>query len=130
MKYLSDYTSEGQTILMEETGAFFAFSPEQFNEKAVPGTKYISSMGFYVPKDKYEYLQKALEENYRKGIAQDISENGIKAIIHRELGNHECQLTGDSTSVQEGLYDYGITAEDVAKEWPSFYQNCVDNDYF
>ncbi|MGR5097050.1 DUF7659 family protein, partial [Vibrio maritimus] len=40
MKYLSDYTQEKQTALFNETGAFFAFSNQQFDEAKKDGVKY------------------------------------------------------------------------------------------
>ena len=71
-----------------------------------------------------------LESIHANGIAQDIAENGIKAIIHRELANHEAQITGDMSSTIAALEAYPITRDEVRAEWSEFYQHCVDNDYF
>lgn len=130
MKYLSDYTEPKVTKLIEEVGAFFAFSQKQYSEQAKPNTKYVSVMGTIVPEDKARYFYEAMEAIHEASIQEDIEENGIKAIIHRELADHECQLSGDSSIVEDALEPYGITAEQVAAEWAEFYQHCVDNDYF
>ena len=71
-----------------------------------------------------------LEEVNNEGIKQDIKENGIKNIIHRELANYECQITGDITDVYDILKDYGISKQQVLKEYKTFYQKCIDNDWF
>lgn len=83
MKYLSDYTNEKQTQAFDEAGAFFAFSQKQFNEAK------------------------------KEGVAQDIQENGKKAIIRRELFNHECFYTGDITGCVEKLEDYDYSYDDI-----------------
>ena len=42
MKHLSDYMKHRQTKLFNDTGAFFAFSMDQFNESKKDNTKYIN----------------------------------------------------------------------------------------
>ena len=54
----------------------------------------------------------------------------IKKIIHRELANFECQIVGDITDAYDILKDYGITKEQVLKEYKIFYQKCIKNDWF
>jgi hypothetical protein len=131
MKYLSDYTQAAQSALFEEMGVFFAFSDEQFDEQAVKGVDYAPlPMGGICPtKNRYEFLKRhyALVD---KGMADDVAENGIKKIIHRELGNHECQIAMDITDAVDVLSSYGITREQVQAEWAEYFQNCIDNDYF
>ena len=131
MKTLHDYTSEKQTELLETNGAFFAFSQSQLNERKVDGVTYVSmGSGLILPKDNAEKVLKGFALINDAGIAQDIAENGIKSIIHRELANYEAQITGDITDTFEALEDYGITREQVSLEYKSFYQHCIDNDYF
>ena len=45
-----------------------------------------------------------------------MKENGKKAIIQRELGNHEYCVTYDITDTVEKLADYPITEEEIKAE--------------
>lgn len=131
MKYLSDYTNDAQTAVFEKYGAFFAFSQKQFDEQKKEGVTYTNlGVGLIAPKGTGKQIMDELEEVNAKGIAMDIEENGIKAIIHRELANHECQITMDYDEVVDKLEDYGITREQVQAEWSEFWNHCVENDYF
>lgn len=131
MKYLSHYTEEAQTNIFDNTGAFFAFGKEQFTNKKVEGVNYVQlGSGLVCPKDKAEELTKGLENIQAEGIKKDIEDNGIKAIIHRELGNYETHLTLDFTDTTNALKDYGITKEQIKAEYADYYQKCIDNDWF
>jgi len=131
MNYLSDYTSENQTKLLNDNGAFFAFSTKQLNEHKKEGVVYVSmGSGLIAPKVNADKLLEGFESINTEGVKQDISENGIKAIIRRELGNYETQITGDISDTVEALEDYGITRAQVAAEYPAYFQHCIDNDYF
>lgn len=132
MKYLSHYTEQAQSHLFDSTGAFFAFNENQLNERKQDGVKYVSvGAGLICPKDKVKDLINGLDNINQQGIANDIAENGIKAIIHRELANHECQITYCIDDAVDKLADYpGITRETVQAEWPEYIQHCIDNDYF
>ena len=44
-----------------------------------------------------------------------IAENGLVAIIKRELSNYECYYTGEIEDAVDTLEDYGITYEQVLK---------------
>ena len=113
MKYLSDYTEKAQTKAFEDNGAFFAFSNEQLKEKAVTGVKYVScGSGLICPKENVDTLIESLENIQKESIKMDIEENGLEAIIKRELANYECYYTGDIEDAVQALSDYdGITAE-------------------
>ena len=131
MNYLSDYTSENQTKLLNDNGAFFAFSTKQLNEHKKEGVVYVSmGSGLITPKVNADKLLEGFESINTEGIKQDILENGITAIIHRELANYETQITGDISDTVEALEDYGITRAQVGKEYPAYFQHCIDNDYF
>jgi len=132
MKYLSHYTEVKHSELLAATGAFFAFSPKQFHKaKRVGPVKYASlGAGLVCPSVNAAELVKGLGTINAEGIAIDIAENGLKAIIHRELANYETQITGDITNTVEALEDYPITREDIQREYTPFYQHCIDNDYF
>ena len=116
MKHLTDYTSDKLSKLWDDNGAFFAFGQQQLDEKKQEGVASKVIAG--------------LESIHAEGIQQDISDNGIKAIIHRELANHEAQISGDVSNTVEALEGYGITRKQVNEEYKSFYQHCIDNDYF
>ena len=131
MKYLSDYTNVKQTKLWNDNGAFFAFGDKQLDEKKQEGVAYVSlGMGLIAPKENASKIIEGLESIYTEGIQQDISDNGIKAIIHRELANHEAQITNDISDTVEALEFYGITRAQVRAEYPSYFEHCVANDYF
>ena len=131
MKYLNDYMNNKQTEAFTKYGAFFAFSDKQFDEKKIEGVKYASmGAGMIAPNENTKQLSKALKDIYDDAIQQDITENGVKAIIHRELGNHECQITMDYDDVIDKLKPYRITKEQIASEWAEFWNICVENDYF
>lgn len=121
MKYLSHYKEEAQTDLLNQTGAFFAFSQEQFDEQKVAGTKYVAlSFGLIAPKDKVDELLDGLKKIHDQAIQQDIRENGKEAIIKRELNNYECYYTFDLTDAINALKDYGYTKEEIERV---FYHN-------
>lgn len=132
MKYLSNYTENLQTKLFNSTGAFFAFSNKQFDEAKQDGIKYVAlGAGMICPKPNVNTLINRLDEINTNGIAADIAENGVKAIIHRELTNHECQITMDISDAVDKLVDYPeVTRETVQAEWSEYWQHCIDNDYF
>jgi len=133
MKYLSHYVEAKQTLLFERTGAFFAFSKSQLEDgsKGRPKADFVSlGGGLLAPKENVKDLVNGLSEINSEGIAADIAENGKPAIIQRELGNYETQLSGDMSETVEALVDYDISEADIKKEYPAFYQNCLDNDYF
>jgi hypothetical protein len=131
MKSLTDYTSAKQSQLWDDNGAFFAFGQQQLDEKKQEGVAYVSlGMGLIVPKENASKVIEGLDTIHTEGIKQDIAENGIKPIIHRELGNYETQISGDISDTVAALEDYGITREQVSAEYPAYFKHCVDNDYF
>lgn len=130
MKYLSHYTEKAQTDAFNKFGAFFAFSNKQFDEAKQYGVKYSSmGAGLIVPVYNVANLMHALDSIQQAGMNADIAENGIKAIIHRELENYECQITGDYSDVIDTLAPYGITSDQIRLEWGAFFDYCVHNNY-
>ncbi|MFA0423363.1 hypothetical protein AB4562_15225 [Vibrio sp. 10N.222.54.A1] len=114
MKYLSHYIQAKQTQAFNEAGAFFAFSNKQFDEAKKEGVKYASlGMGLICPVDNAKQLMTRLDSIAQEGIAKDIEENGKKAIIRRELFNHECFYTNDICDCIEKLEGYGISYDEV-----------------
>lgn len=114
MKTLNSYTSDKIGVAMEKHGAYFAFSKTQFEEKQVEGVKYVSDgSGMVCPKENYNQLIEEMNEIYAEGVKQDIAENGLTAIVKRELANYECYYTGDIEDAVDALEDYGVTYEQV-----------------
>ena len=131
MKYLSDYMNDKQSALFKETGAFFAFSSEQMKKERVDGVKYASlGVGMICPIDNVDKLIDGIETIQKESIKEDIKDNGVSGIIQRELGNHECQITGDIDNVVEALEPYGIDRDRIMMEWKTFWDKCVKNDWF
>lgn len=133
MKYLHDYIDQAQTDLFNETSSFFAFSSKQVAEGIGHKTdiKYINiGNGLFTPEDKAQQVIDSLENIYKEGIKRDVADNGLRAIIRRELGNHEAQISMDLDDTRRALKDYPITLADIELEWPDFFKMCIDNDYF
>ncbi|WP_210464293.1 DUF7659 family protein [Vibrio crassostreae] len=114
MKYLSHYIQAKQTQAFNEAGAFFAFSNKQLDGEKKEGVKYASlGMGLICPVDNAKQLMTRLDSIAQEGIAEDIEENGKKAIIRRELFNHECFYTNDICDCVEKLEGYDISYDEV-----------------
>jgi len=114
MKYLTHYTQEAQTELFKRTGTFFAFGKEQFMNQVKPNTTYVElGNGMYCEKEHLDTLKSELPKIQTEGIERDLEENGVDAIIRRELFNHECFIQMDYSEVVENLKAYGITQEQV-----------------
>ena len=130
MRYLSHYTEIAQTKALNDNGAFFAFSNEQYTKAKIDNVEYVSlGSGLVCPKANVKSLLASMDTAHAEGIKADIADNGIKAIIHRELGNYETQLTGDLSDALASLSGYGVTVERVEDEYKEFYADCVANDY-
>lgn len=124
MKYLSNYISEKQTAVFNETGAFFAFSDKQFLENKKDGIKYVHMGGGLIcPEEKAGELVTGLDNVYKAGIKQDLEENGRGGVIKRELANHEAYYTGDIDSTVEVLTPYGITREEIQAIYKEEFKN-------
>lgn len=103
--------------LLTETGVFFAFSNEQFNENKTPkkdNEKYVSvGMGGYMPKSNAEaYLSgmKSIMDTFKREINE--TKQREKYILY-ELNNHEAFYTHDIESTMDALIgDY--TTEEVS----------------
>ena len=117
MKYLNNYIDENITKLLKQYGAFFAFSDKQFLEakdKNKLNTDYTDlGSGLVCLKENAKKLIDEMDNCIKKGIKQDIAENGEDAIIKRELYNYEAFYTGDITSTKEALKDYNFTDNNI-----------------
>ena len=113
MKSLSDYTKNVYTELFDKYGVFFAFSPEQYNERAVNGVEYVIMSGQCIPKINYDAYAKAMSDATEQAIKFDKEENGKFGIIRRELFNHECFYTYEVDDAVSAVQEYGYTESDV-----------------
>ena len=131
MKYLHEYTADAVTNLLNRTGAFFAFSNKQFNEKAQKDINYVNmSAGLVCPKDNAKELDNGLSDLGTLGIELDLAENSKKDIIWRELANYETQISRDPQDAVDVLKKYNISEEEVKKEYSAYMDHCIEHDLF
>ena len=128
---LSTYTQPQQSALFEKLGAFFAFSQSQYHEARKAGVKYVGlGSGLVCPESNASALIDGLDAIQRAGIAQDIAENGLDAIIKRELYNYECFYTGDISDAVEALSEYGVSASQVKSAYAVEYANVDERGWY
>ena len=103
-----------QTELLNNTGAFFAFSDSQLAEQAVPGTKYVNlGAGLICPEANAKAFREQHDAICQEAIQQDLQQSGKERIIRRELGNYECWWSHDLEDAIDALSPYGFTSQDV-----------------
>lgn len=135
MKYLNDYIEESTKGLSDKHKIFFAFNDEQFIEGA---NKYNlnrddvrgGGSGIYGTLKGLKGYYKDFSGAHDKAVTQDIKDNGLDAIIQRELMNYEAHLSYDLINVKNVLSWYKITDEHFNKQYNIFIQYCLDNDLF
>lgn len=111
-----------QTELFNEADAFFAFSNWQLDKRKKEGVNYINlGSGLICNELTAAKLIQDLENVFSDKIAWELANNTKKEIIWYELGNYECQITGDYSEVVELLKPYGITKEEIKAEWPDYF---------
>ena len=131
MKYLSHYIKDKRTNLFEKTGAFYAFSNEQFNNSIKKDTQYVNlGNGLFCEKKHYQKLIDGLETTYNDAVNEDLQENGKKNIIWRELANYETQISCDISDTINALEFYPITEKEIEIEYKKYFNHCVKNDLF
>ena len=117
--------------LLIANGAFFAFTEQQYNDEALPGVEYKRLYaGMLCPAGNVKTVMDGLDNLSAEKIQFEIANNTVKAMIWDALANYECQISGDYSEACEALKMYGISEDDIKKEWPGYYQNCIDNDFF
>lgn len=111
---LTKITESKISALFKETGAFYAFSKKQLNEKKEVGVKYASlGGGLICPLSEAEKVNAGMNTIYKNGIQEDKEANGIEGIIKRELFNYECFYTGEIDDCVDALESYEITQEEI-----------------
>ena len=117
--------------LLTANGAFFAFTEQQYNAEALPGVEYKRlHAGMLCPSNNVKTVMDGLDNLSAEKIQFELANNTVKAMIWDALANYECQISGDYSDACEALKMYGITEDQIKIEWPGYYQNCIDNDYF
>jgi hypothetical protein len=117
--------------LLTANGAFFAFTEQQYNDEALPGVEYKRLYaGMLCPSDNVKTVMNGLDSLSNEKTHWELANNSIKTIIWDSLANYECQITGNYSDAIDALKVYGISEADIKTEWPAYYQNCSDNDYF
>ena len=131
MKYLSNYIEKPQAELTKKSGAFYAFSQQQFDDSKQPDTKYVHlGHGLYLPKDNAKTYLTDLEQIVLDGVKQDLKDHTKKEIIWRELANHEVHYNGELLPVYDALFLYPITKDEIKAEYSKYYLHCCENDLF
>lgn len=137
MKYLSDYVQDAQSALFEETGTFFAFNEKQFIEGEEKYghlkpeyTKWASlGMGMYCPSVMVDKLTEGLKDINKRGIEQDLAENGRNGVLQRELMNYEIGLAWEGMydqNFRDAIKDYGFTEEEIETNYK---KHMAETDY-
>jgi hypothetical protein len=122
-KFLSHYIQLDITHLNDELGAFYAFSKESFESSKVYGVTYVSmGNGLICPKKHAKTYKNRLNNIIEAGIKKDLSENGKKCIITRELHNHEAFYCGDIDTVVEVLDGYGFSVDEIKAVYDEVYK--------
>ena len=117
--------------LLTANGAFFAFTEQQYNDEALPGVDYKRLYaGMLCPSDNVKTVMDGLDNLSAEKIQFELANNTVKAMVWDALANYECQISGNYNDAIAALKVYGISEDDIKTEWPSYYQNCIDNDYF
>lgn len=122
---------DGISEALKKHNAFFAFSNEQYEKEAIKDVIYVSlGCGLICPKASARQLGVDIKSANSKATEEDLKTNTKKEIIHRELANHEAQITGDIDDTVSALVGYGITDEEIQTEYKVFFDNCVKHDLF
>jgi hypothetical protein len=122
MNDLSSFKNKPMSELLHKTGAFFAFSKDQYERSVKPNVEYVSvGSGLIVEKEHAKTLVTQLAEIHDTAIKQDLAENGKDKIIERELYNHECFYTGEIDDAVDALEDYKFCREEIQAAFDKIY---------
>jgi hypothetical protein len=123
---LKDHKEEMYSIVLKDSGVFFAFNNEQFqkgmnnlkeNGILLDGEKLTSMCaGGYLPSknvDSFMSESEKIEKWYKSKVKE--LKDGKKDLILYELKNYECFYTNDISDALEILLPLGITKKEVIK---------------
>ncbi len=86
MKHLQHYIDKARTRAIQRAKAFYSYTDEHFNKTKEPNVQYSNLPDNLVcPEDTAPRLEANLAEITINAIGQDIEENGMEAIVRREL---------------------------------------------
>lgn len=118
---------------LNNTGVFWAFSDEQFNEnkthKEAEDKDYISvGMGGYLHKSNKEKFKHFIEVEAKELKKEFTSKININDFIDYELANHECYYTGEYNEVEEIIKAYyeDLTDEEIHEKVKNIYYQNID----
>jgi len=124
-------TQDTISKVLDQYGAFFAFSNKQFEESRKEGVKYVDlGAGLIAPQGTGKKIAAGIEAATKEGVAADKKEKTNKEIIWDAFANYECQISCDTSDAVEALDGYGFTKEEIQKEWKGYWNYCVDEDLF
>tara|TARA_R110002020_G_scaffold103143_2_gene241473 strand:+ start:733 stop:1122 length:390 start_codon:yes stop_codon:yes gene_type:complete len=128
MNHLNDYTEKPFNTLLDKYGAFYAFSNDQFREKAIKAIVYCKmGMGLILPKIHVKNFNDDYKKIIKECIQQDIKDNGLDNIIERELVNYECYYTYDYKDCLDALDGYPISDNQVKRVFHATYDKHAEN---
>lgn len=113
---LGHYTEQAMSKAFDDTGSFFAFSEEQFKEKAKPGVKYVrvaEFSGLISPDGQAKACVIAIGAAVDEAIKRRLADHTRERIIEYELSNYESWYTGDISDAVGALESHGITEAEV-----------------
>jgi len=117
--------------LNKKYGAFFAFSTKQFEEAQVDGVKYANAGGgLVIPTDNVAAFVEAQKNMIAEHKQYVLDNYTVSEIVQYELGNHEAGYTGEIEDTVDAVACFGITAEQVQAEFPTFMSKCAEMDMF
>ena len=131
-KLLSYYTEDKISKILDNNGAFFAFSNKQFKEKKKEGIKYCQlSSGLIAPKENAKSIYEEIEKAHIEAVKQDLKDNSVKSIIFRDCANLELQFSYDGLNeITEYLKQYPISKDTIEKYYKEYIQYCIKNDLY
>lgn len=127
INYKEEFDKKYNEKLMD-TGVFFAFSNEQFEEnkthKDAPDIEYISvGMGGYIHKSNKDKFNNFFEVELPKLRDEFISKIKMEDMIEYELKNHECFYTGDYLEIVDVINSfYHLPLVEVCEKIKNVYE--------
>ena len=120
-----------RTKILDDCGAFFAFSNAQFEAQSKEGVTYVSAgSGLICPKDTINRLLEDFQKLIDEQVAWELANNTKKEIIWYQLANHEVQISYDLSTVTGLLSKYGITPQEIKDEFAPYMDHCREHDLF
>jgi len=136
---LTEFIQKDIDNLFSISGAFWAFSREQFDKAKIDGVKYIDDgMGLFIPQNKYDFFDSEYKNIIQNSTKKHIEKYGADAIIRYEYFNHEQQLghyydVKDSNTyraLNSFIGQKGFEIENIERVFKECYNEAIENDWF